>query len=184
MITRYSRISTATVLLIGLTVGWSLSLIRPAALHAGAGDRLGETIMTTGPVLVLYDEATKSPIPLDAIYVLDYKAGRLLATVPTYRQSTSSTTIIEAIVERDLAADFKLDLDTGPAPHFLMTTGSLGRYTAGWAPLYVLETTSKQLGVYRLHLQETSGKSSRPKFELIQMRSYTAKAIETKPAAQ
>ena len=35
-----------------------------------------------------------------------------------------------------------------------MTTGSLGPYTAGWAPLYVIETTSNQIGVYRLDIQE------------------------------
>ena len=72
--------------------------------------------MTTGPVLVRYDKATKAPIPLDAVYILDYKGGRLLASLPTFRQSTGSTTIIESFVERDLAADFKVDLDTRPAP--------------------------------------------------------------------
>ena len=176
MIKRYSRISTAVVLLVGLSAGWCLSLVRPVRLHAG-GDRQGETILTTGPVLVRYDEATKSPIALDALYILDYKAGRLLASLPTYRQSTSSTTIVESFVERDLVADFKLDLDTGARPRFMMTTGSLGPYTAGWAPLYVVETTSNQLGVYRIHLQETSGKSSRPKFELIQLKSYAETKI-------
>ena len=120
-------------------------------------------------MLVRYDEATESSIALDALYILDYQGGRLIASLPTFRQSTGTTTIIDSFVERDLAADFKLDLDTGPKPHFLMTTGSLGPFTAGWAPLYVIETTSNQLAVYRLHLQETSGKSSRPKFELVQL---------------
>jgi hypothetical protein len=172
MLVRNSRVSTAFVLLVGVIVGWSLSLLRPAPLRAGAGDRSGETILTTGPVLVRFDDATKSPIALDALYILDYKGGRLVASLPTFRQSTVSTTVIESFVERDLAADFKLDLDNGPKPHFLMTTGSLGPFTAGWAPLYVVETTSNQMGVYRIHLQESSGKSSRPKFELIQLRSY------------
>ena len=71
-----------------------------APLHAGGGDRLGETVVTTGPVLVRYDEATKAPIPLEALYILDYRRGRLLATVPTYRQSTASTTIIESFDSR------------------------------------------------------------------------------------
>ena len=56
-------------------------------LHAGAGDRSGESIVATGPVLVRYDEAAKAPIPLEAVYFLDYKGGRLLATVPTFRQT-------------------------------------------------------------------------------------------------
>jgi hypothetical protein len=173
----YSRISTATVLLVGLIAGWSFSLARPATLRAGAGDRAGETIMATGPVLVRYDKATESSISLDALYILDYKGGRLLASLPTFRQSTGSTKIIESIVERDLAADFKVDLDAGPSPHFLMTTGSLGPFTAGWAPLYVIETTSNQLGVYRLNIQESSGKSGRPKFELVQLRSYARSSV-------
>jgi hypothetical protein len=169
----YSRISTAPVSLVCLFTSWALVLLGPATSRAAdGGDRLGEMIMATGPVLVRYDEATKAPIPLDALYILDYKSGRLLASLPTFRQSTLSTTILESFVERDLAADFKLDPDRGPRPHFLMTTGSLGPYTAGWAPLYVIETASNQIGVYRLHLQETTGQAGRPKFELLQMRNY------------
>ena len=68
-----------------------LASLRPAPLRAGAGDRSGESIVATGPVLVRYDEGVKSPMPLDAVYFLDYKAGRLLATIPTYRQSATST---------------------------------------------------------------------------------------------
>jgi hypothetical protein len=169
---RYSRISTAVVLLVGMIVGWSLSLFRPTPLNAGSGDRLGESIVQTGPVMVRYDKATESSLPLDAVYILDYKGGRLVATLPTYHQSAAGTTIIESFVERDLAADFKLDLDTGPHPHFMMTTGSLGQFMAGWAPLYVVETTSKQMGVYRIQIQATTEKSSRPKFELLQIKSY------------
>jgi hypothetical protein len=177
MIKRYSRISTAVVLLIGLMAGWGLSLFKARPLHASAGDRFKEAIITTGPVLVRYDEATKSSIALDAVYILDWKVGRLIASIPTYRQSTSGITIIESFVERDLVADFKVDIDTGPAPHFMMTTGSLGPYTAGWAPLYVVETTSNQMGIYRIELQQTSGKSSRPKFELVQLKSYAETKI-------
>jgi hypothetical protein len=179
---RYSRVSTAVVLLVGVVVGWSLSLFRPRPLNAGSGDRLGESIITTGPVLVRYDKATESSLPLDAVYILDYKGGRLVASLPTYRQSAAGTTVLESFVERDLAADFKLDLDTGPPPHFMMTTGSLGQFMAGWAPLYVVETNSKQMGVYRIQLQQTTGKSSRPKFELLQIKSYAETAMP-KPAS-
>jgi hypothetical protein len=182
MIKRYSRFSTAVFLLVGLTAGWGLSLFKARPLHASAGDRFQQNILTTGPVLVRYDEATKSSIALDAVYILDWKVGRLIASIPTYRQSTSGITVIESFVERDLAADFKLDLDAGPAPRFMMTTGSLGPYTAGWAPLYVVETTSNQMGIYRIELQQTSGKSSRPKFELVQLKSYAETKIG-KPAS-
>ena len=123
----------------------------------GGMDHVGKSIMTTGPVLVRYDESTKAPIPLDALYILDYKARRLRASLPVYRKSPQSTTIIESFVERDLAADFKIDFDRGPRPRFLMSTGSLGPGTAGQAPLYVIETTSNQIGVYRLNIQQTTG---------------------------
>jgi hypothetical protein len=33
------------------------------------------------------------------------------------------------------------------------------------------------MGVYRIQLQQTSGKSSRPKFELIQLKSYAETKI-------
>ena len=65
--------------------------------------------------------------------------------------------MIEPFSERDLVADFKLDLDAGPRPRFLMTTGSIGPNNAGWAPLYVFETTTSQIGVYRMLIQMTIG---------------------------
>ena len=165
----YSRITTALALPLALVASASLWLCRPAAHASGGVDRLGETIIATGPVLVRFDEATKVAIPLDALYILDYKSGRLRASLPTFRQSTTSTTIIESFIERDLATDFKIDIDRGPRPHFLMTTGSLGPFTAGWAPLYVIETASNQLGVYRLNIQVTPGQSGPSRFELLQM---------------
>jgi hypothetical protein len=178
-----SRVSGVSPWLVGLIAGCFLSCVRPAMVFADGVDRAGETIMATGPLLVRYDEATKAPIPLEALYILDYKAGRLRASLPTFRQSTQSTTIIESFVERDLAADFKIDLDRGPRPHFLMTTGSLGPYTAGWAPLYVIETTSSQIGVYRLDSQKTTGKSGRPKLELLQMQAYDDSSAASKAEA-
>ena len=67
-------------------------------------------------------------------------------------------------------ADFKLDLDNGPRPHFLMTTGSLGAYSAGWAPLYVIESTSNQIAIYRIQ-QQTVGTTATTRLELLEVRS-------------
>ena len=39
MIKRYSRISTAVLLLVGIMAGWGLSLFKARPLHASAGDR-------------------------------------------------------------------------------------------------------------------------------------------------
>jgi hypothetical protein len=178
MMVSRSRIPTVVALMFGALMGWGVASFRPMPLQASAGDRSGESILATGPVLVRFDEAAKGPVALDAIYYLDYKGGRLLATVPSYRQTTTSTRLIEPFSERDLVADFKLDLDAGPRPRFLMTTGSIGPDNAGWAPLYVFETTTSQLAVYRMLMQTTIGTAARPRFELLEVRSY-AKAGET-----
>jgi hypothetical protein len=151
-------------------LGWGLANSRLPPIRAGGGDRSGESIVTTGPILIRYDEGSKVQIPQEALYYLDYKGGRLMATVPSFHQTIGSTQYINSFAERDLVADFKLDLDNGPRPHFLMTTGLLGSYSAGWAPLYVFETTTNQLGVYRIQ-QRSVGTTSSPRFELIEMRS-------------
>jgi hypothetical protein len=178
----HTRIPTSLALLIGLLAGWILASFRPAPVHASAGDRSGEAIVATGPVLVRFDDTAKGPVPLDALYFLDYKGGRLLATVPTYQQTGQQARLIDGFSERDLVNDFKLDLDSGPRPRFLMTTGSLGPYNSGWAPLYVFETTTSQLAVYRMQVQLTIGRTSRPKFELVELRSYAqTRASEPRP---
>ena len=176
----YSRLARASLLLLGAIAGPFLSIAPPATVLADGVDRAGEMIMATGPLSVRYDEATKAPIPLEALYILDYKNGRLRASLPTHRQSTHSTTIIESFVERDLASDFQIDLDRGPRPHFLMMTGSLGPYTSGWAPLYVIETTSSQIAVYGFGAPGSTGKSGRPKFELLQLKSYDSSSAAGK----
>lgn len=111
MTTVRSRIPTAVALFVGLLMGWALASLHPVRLNASAGDRSGESIVVTGPVLMRFDEAAKGPVALDAVYFLDYKGGRLLATVPSYRQTTTATHLIEPFSERDLIADFKLNLD-------------------------------------------------------------------------
>jgi hypothetical protein len=176
MILPRSRIPAALTLIMGVFLGWGLSSFRPVPLRAGAGDRSGEAIVATGPVHMEFDETVKASIPLEALYFLDYKGGRLLGTVPSFRQTAVSTKLIDTFAERDLVADFKLDLDIGPRPHFLMTTGALGAYSAGWAPLYVFETTSSQLAIYRMQLPQTVGTTvgalAQAKFDLVELRSY------------
>jgi hypothetical protein len=180
MISPHFRVPTALALLMGVFLGWGLSSFRPVPLRASAGDRSGEAIVATGPVQMQYDEAAKASIPVEALYFLDYKGGRLLGTVPSFRQTAVSTQLIDTFAERDLVADFKLDLDIGPRPHFLMTTGTLGAYSAGWAPLYVFETTSSQLAIYRMQMPQSLGTVARAKFDLFELRSY-AKAGPANP---
>ncbi|MDR3633411.1 MAG: hypothetical protein P4L84_06205 [Isosphaeraceae bacterium] len=165
-----SRLTAAAVLAAGVAIGWGLASVRPHALHAQGGDRSGESVLTSGPVLVRFNDGLKVQIPQDALYYLDYKGGRLVATVPSYRPTGAAPKYLGTFVERDLVTDFKLDLDAGQRPHFLMTTGSLGMYSDGWAPLFVFETTTNQVALYRVQ-QQTIGTVSKPQFELLELRT-------------
>jgi hypothetical protein len=168
-----ARISTGLVLGVGILLGWLMAAPRSAVvLHAGAVDRSGESIIATGTVLLRYDEMTKSAVPLDAVYFLDYKGGRLLATIPSYQQTGRTTHLLHGFAERDLVADFKLDLDGGARPRFLMTTGALGQYSSGWAPLYLFETTTNQVAVYRMNTSVTTGTTTQSRLELVELQSY------------
>ncbi len=155
---------------LGVAFGWAAASVRPAPILAGGGDRSGESIVVTGPVMIHYDQGSKVQIPLEAIYILDYKAGRLLGTIPSLHGTVGTSRYLGTFAERDLAADFKLDLDNGPKPHFLMSTGALGAYSAGWAPLYVFETSTSQLVIYRI-LQQSIGTVASTRLELVESRS-------------
>ena len=71
--------------------GPSRTSVPPPGSLAGGGDRSGDSIVTTGPVLIRYDEGSKVQIPLEAIYLLDYKGGRLLGTVPSLRGTVGTS---------------------------------------------------------------------------------------------
>jgi hypothetical protein len=166
------RVSTTLVLALGVAVGWLLATFSkplPRAYALG-GDRWGDTMVASGPVGIRYDERLRSPLKQDAIYYLDYRGGRLLGTIPSYQQAGATVKFIDSFAERDLVADFKLDLETGSRPHFLMTTCEIGAYSMGWAPLFVFETETNQVATYRIQ-QQTVGTSSKPAFELVDLRS-------------
>ncbi|MHC5536903.1 hypothetical protein ACYOEI_01360 [Singulisphaera rosea] len=163
----------ASIVVLGVVLGWvAASLPSPRAiLKANAGDRWGESIMTTGPILERFVEGYKIQLAQDAIYFLDYKSGRLMATVPSFQQSTSNARLVDSFAVRDLVSDFKIDLDKGATPHFLMTTASVGIYNEGCSPLFVFESSTQQVGVYKVQ-QLTVGTVAQPKFELLQMKSF------------
>ena len=162
----------AATLLLGLGVGWFAATSRtPAAKGlSGGADRFGDYAVTTATIAMDYDEATKIQAPQEAVFFLDYRAARLLTTIPTLRQTTSGTQIIDGFAERDLASDFKLG-DSSPKPHFVMTSGSYGAKGARWAPLFVFETVSRQVAVYRVQHQSV-GKVVKPKFDLLEVKSF------------
>jgi hypothetical protein len=163
------RIGTALGLVVGMGLGVLIAGGRPQPLQAGGGDRSGESILATGPIAVRFDEGNKIQVPEDALYFLDYKAGKLKATIPSYRQTAAGTRHLEAFAERDLVADFALDLDNGPRPRFLMTTGQLGTLGAGWAPLFVIETATGKAAVYKV--QHLPGVRNQVRIDLLEIRS-------------
>ncbi len=177
---RRPNLPQVITLAIGLVLGWGFASSRTPSLSAHGGDRWDESILTAGPTFIRYNEATKVQVAQDAIYYLDYRSGKLIGAVPSIRQSVGASTVIEGFGERDLVADFKLDLDTGPRPHFLMTTGSMSTgssttYGDGWAPLFVLETTTRQIAVYKIH-QQTVGTTLQVRLELLELRPFAAAA--------
>jgi hypothetical protein len=170
------RIPSALTLLAGLVLGWMLAHSPAPTLQAHGGDRSGESILTAGPIMIRYNEGLKIQVPQDALYYLDYKTGRLLATIPTMQQSLGSTRMLDVFAERDLVADFKLDVENnGSRPHFLMTTGAMGTYSGGWAPLYIFESTTSQVAIYKIE-QVTLGRSSQAKLELVEIRTLNRPA--------
>jgi hypothetical protein len=176
---RRSSVPHVVTLAAGIALGWLLAGSRVPALRANAGDRWEDSILASGPTFIRYNESTKIQVAQDAIYYLDYRSGKLHATIPTIRQGVGTTSVLGAFGERDLVADFKLDLDTGPRPHFLMTTGSVptgstSTYGDGWAPLFVFESSTRQVAAYKVQ-QQVVGNSTTVRLDLLELRPFGAK---------
>jgi hypothetical protein len=155
-------------LVLGLVLGWALAGRRPAGLLADGADRLGDSIVVSGPIGIKYNPQTRTPTPEEAVYYLHYPTGRLLVAVPTLRQTAAGTQVLSEFAERDLVKDF--DLAPGSSPHFLMTTASLGALSDGLAPLFVFETTTGQVATYRVAGFPQPGTSARA-LELLERRT-------------
>jgi hypothetical protein len=120
---------------IGLGVVGSIIVAGPAnSVQARPNDRFEDYVMCTGAC------ALNPRSPSDGVWLLDYKAGRLLGTVIDRAQGK-----IAGWAEVDLTSEF--DVSTKSNVHFLMTTGVIA---AGQAALYVAEVSSGKFGVYTL----------------------------------
>jgi len=84
--------------------------------------------------------AVNPKAPTDGVWLLDYRAGKLLGTV-----IDRSNGKIVGWAEVDLTNEFNLQPKQNV--HFLMTTGTI---THGQAALYLAETASGKLGVYTM----------------------------------
>lgn len=115
----------------GLGVGLCLGPIKPVA---AANDRFEDYVMCTGPA------GTSGKTPVDGVWLLDYRSGKLQGTMIDRGQGK-----ISGWAEVDLLNEF------GLAPrqnvHFLMTTGMISQ---GQSALYVAETMTGKFAVYTM----------------------------------
>lgn len=143
-------------------------------LLAGSGDRAGESILTTGVVHSIRNPVTHQVMNVEVVYLLDYKSGRLLANLPQAKQTGNRSQVLGRFQARDLVRDFRIA--PGSTPKFMMTTGAL--LNEGWEPLYVVETTTSQMAVYRFAAgvdptSPESGELVGGRLELIEMRDFS-----------
>ncbi len=144
---RRTWMTVSAAMICGLAIGWFFNSKQP--VFAGSVDRYEDFIMATGPVNQSFVGNSGAGAAgnnqffnaeLDGVWVLDYKAGKLLASTIN-RQTGKMVTFGEV----DLVREFEI------APranvHFMMTTGVVVK---GQSVLYLLETSTGKLGVYAM----------------------------------
>jgi hypothetical protein len=102
-----------------------------------ANDRYDDYIICTGLV------QTVKNVPTDGVWLLDYRAGKLLGTVVDRTAGK-----ILGWAEVDLVTEF--GLPPRQNVHFLMTTGQIA---LSQSALYIAETTSGKFGVYTMGMR-------------------------------
>ncbi len=107
---------------------------QPRPAGAASNDRYQDTVMATGAVSI------NPRIQTDGVWLLDYKAGKLLGTVVDRNAGK-----IVGWAEVDLRSEF--EVKALQEVHFLMTTGYI---TQGQSALYLAETTTGKFGVYTM----------------------------------
>ena len=115
-------------------VGAMFYLGQPRPAGAASNDRYQDTIMATGAVSI------NPRVQSDGVWLLDYKAGKLLGTVVDRNAGK-----IIGWAEVDLRSEFELKANQDV--HFLMTTGYI---TQGQSALYLAETSTGKFGVYTM----------------------------------
>ena len=127
----------ATAYCIGQTVNRNVRLEHLHSndqIQAGGNDRYEDYIMCTGSA------STNPRVPTDAVWMLDYRAGKLLGTII---DKTSGK--IVGWAETNLTQEFNIPPKQNV--HFMMTTGATG---INQSALYVAETTTGKFAVYTL----------------------------------
>ncbi|HMP59743.1 MAG TPA: hypothetical protein PKD86_10340 [Gemmatales bacterium] len=130
----------------GLVIGWLLFGPGTTADANGNSDRHDDFVICTGPIVQNF---TQNPygFELDGVWLLDYRAGKLLATAVNRNDGK-----LFPWAEVDLVQEFNLTPRANV--HFLMTTGLIAK---GMAALYVAETTSGKIAVYTMNMVDGLG---------------------------
>ncbi len=115
-------------------VGTMFYLGQPRPLVAASNDRYQDNIMATGAV------SLNPRIQTDGVWLLDYRAGKLLGTVIDRTAGK-----IVGWAEVDLRTEFNLAAQQDV--HFMMTTSYV---TQGQSALYLAETSTGAFGVYTM----------------------------------
>jgi len=123
-------------LVVGLLLGGAGVALYMGSLPQAqaANDRYEDYILCTGAV------AITPRSPTDGVWLLDYRAGKLLGTLIDRMQGK-----VIGWAEVDLVSEF--NLPPRQNVHFLMTTGMIAQ---GQAALYVAETTTGKFAVYTM----------------------------------
>jgi hypothetical protein len=129
-------VRTLTPLALGVAlgaIGFWLVGSGPRAAFA-ANDRAEQFILCTGM------SGVNPRSPLDGVWLLDHKQGKLLATLVDRTIGK-----VTGFAELDLGKEFGVGSQQGV--NFLMTTGTI---TPGQSALYLVEANSGKFGVYTL----------------------------------
>lgn len=167
MKTQRTRVFFTAGFLAALALGWTLGAVPARSTPIGGSDRWNDRVVLTGAISREQDRKGAYH-DVEALYVLNYSNGLLLAAVPMIETTTTGSKAFSDFAERDLVSDF--GIQPGTNAHFLMTTLSCGNKTEGWAPLLVIETETGQVATYKVQPQSVAG-SSRPSFLLLERRT-------------
>lgn len=124
-------------LAVGAGVGFLAAvfyLAEPRPTFASGHDRYQDYVMATGAVGI------NPRVPMDGVWMLDYRSGKLLGTVIDKTQGK-----IVGWAEVDLVSEF--EVVPKQDVHFMMVTGWVSQ---GQSALYVAETSTGKFGVYTM----------------------------------
>ena len=168
----------------GLNTKPAFDLVQIRSYARPAEDRAPVEAVSAVGSLTIQMTPDKTQVPLDAIYCVESNAqgSTLFTAVPEVRKTGTSTQMIGDVAGRSLVNDFKLP--AGTTPKFMINTASLGAPGMGMAALFIQETTTKKLAVYRVSPQSTVN-GTKPTIELLQIKTYDEPlpALPTPPSA-